>query len=127
MQHQAIGQTSQHSALPWFQAACQCGNDIVNPGEIEARLQTHPAVLAAQVVGIPDGKGKDQAIAYVTAREGANVSEDELRLFCRTDMASYKVPAAIKLIDAFPTTRSANGDKIVKQKLRELAQELEFE
>lgn len=100
---------------------------LVNPSEIEARLQAHPAILGAQVVGIPDGRGEDSAIAFVTVHPGATVSEDELRAFCRTGMASYKAPAVIQIIEKFPTTRSANGDKIVKHRLREMAQQLEIQ
>ena len=100
---------------------------LVNPSEIEARLQAHPAIQAAQVVGIADGKGEDRAVAFVTLHEGSTVSQDELRTFCRTGMASYKTPAVIKIIEKFPTTRSANGDKIVKHRLREMAQQLEGE
>jgi fatty-acyl-CoA synthase len=97
---------------------------LVSPGEIEAMLQTHPGVAAAQVVGIPDGFGEELAAAFVVARGGATVSADELRGYCRGRMASYKTPAILHLVDAFPVTRSANGDKVMKNKLRELAQGL---
>jgi fatty-acyl-CoA synthase len=49
---------------------------------------------------------------------------DELRNYCRERMASYKAPAILQLVDAFPVTRSANGDKVMKNKLREMAQGL---
>lgn len=97
---------------------------LVNPAEIEARLQSHAAVQTAQVVGLPAGNGEDRAVAFVTLLEGGATSEAELQSFCGTNMASYKIPAVIKIIDAFPTTRSANGDKIVKTRLREMAEEL---
>lgn len=94
---------------------------LVAPGEIEQMLQQHPAVLAAQVVGIPDGLGEELAAAFVVVREGMQVSTDELRRFCRERMASYKTPALLEIIDGFPVTRSANGDKVMKNKLREMA------
>ena len=60
---------------------------LVSPGEIEAMLQSHPGVAAAQVVGIPDGFGEEIAAAFVIARDGSAVSAEELRGFCRERMA----------------------------------------
>jgi fatty-acyl-CoA synthase len=97
---------------------------LVSPGEIETMLQSHPGVAAAQVVGIPDGLGEEIAAAFVIARDGSSVSAEVLRDFCRERMASYKTPAILQVVDAFPVTRSANGDKVMKNKLREMAQGL---
>jgi len=97
---------------------------LVSPGEIEAMLQSHAGVAAAQVVGIPDGLGEELAAAFVIARDGSSVTADELRSYCRERMASYKAPALLQIVDAFPVTRSANGDKVMKNKLREWAQGL---
>jgi fatty-acyl-CoA synthase len=97
---------------------------LVSPGEIEAMLQTHADVLSAQVVGIPDGLGEELAAAFVTVREGGTVTPDDLRRFCRERMASYKTPSILQIVDAFPMIRSANGDKVMKNKLREMAQGL---
>ena len=107
------------------------GNDVlrirgflVNPGEIEERLQSHPAVAAAQVVGIANGRGEDVAAAFVTLIDGQSIEVEDLGAFCRAGMASYKLPKVIKILDAFPITKSANGDKVIKDKLRDLAKEL---
>lgn len=97
---------------------------LVHPGEIEDMLQQHPEVSAAQVVGIPEGTGEEVPVAFVILGPGARATPDMLREFCRARMASYKVPAAIEIVDAFPTTRSPNGDKVVKARLREMAKEL---
>lgn len=94
---------------------------LVNPGEIEATLQAHPQVAIAQVVGIPDPQGEDVAVAFVIPNAGDTPTEAELRAHCRTAMASYKTPAIIRIVETFPTTRSANGDKVVKQELRAMA------
>jgi fatty-acyl-CoA synthase len=118
------GQPRQFRFIARMNDALRVKGFLVDPGEIEARLQAHAAVDAAQVVGVPDGRGEDRAIAFVTLHDGAEASGEELRAFCRSQMASYKVPAAIKIVDTFPTTRSANGDKIVKNRLREMAEEL---
>lgn len=96
---------------------------LVSPGEVEAALQRYPAILAAQVVGVPDGLGEEAIAAFVIAREGESVDIADVREFCRARIASYKVPAIIRVIDAFPMTRSANGDKVLKTRLRDLASE----
>jgi fatty-acyl-CoA synthase len=96
---------------------------LVSPGEVEAALQRHPSILAAQVVGVPDGLGEEAIAAFVIAREGESVNLTDVREFCRARIASYKVPAMIRVIDAFPMTRSANGDKVLKTRLRDLASE----
>ncbi len=94
---------------------------LVSPGEIEAMLQQHPAVAAAQVVGVPSADGDELAAAFVILRAGASADPEALRQFCLAHMASYKVPALLELLDAFPLTRSANGDKVMKNQLREMA------
>ncbi len=94
---------------------------LVSPGEIEAMLQTHPAVAAAQVVGVPERGGEELAAAFVTLHAGARVDPEHLREHCRARMASYKVPALLEIVERFPTTLSANGDKVMKTKLRDMA------
>lgn len=99
------------------------GGYLVNPVEIAAHLERHPAVAACQVVGVPGPRGQ-RAVAFVVARAGAAVEEAGLREFCRQGLAGFKVPAAIRRIDAFPVAESANGAKIQRAKLRSLAAEL---
>ncbi|MBI3637495.1 MAG: AMP-binding protein, partial [Candidatus Rokubacteria bacterium] len=77
---------------------------MVAPGEIEAFLMTHDAVAQAFVVGVPDAKTNEAAVAYVIAREGATLTEDELRAFCRGKIASYKIPRAVKFVKDVPRT-----------------------
>lgn len=98
---------------------------LVSPGEIESMLHRHPGVAAAQVVGVPGPEGDELAAAFVIPRAEttARATAEDLRQFCRARMASYKVPALIEIVDAFPVTRSANGDKVIKARLREIAQE----
>jgi fatty-acyl-CoA synthase len=94
---------------------------LVSPGEIESMLQTHPAVAAAQVVGVPQRGGEELAAAFVTLHAGASVDPEHLRDHCRARMASYKVPALLEIVERFPTTLSANGDKVMKNRLRDMA------
>ena len=97
---------------------------LVDPGEIEAMLQSHPDVAAAQVVAVPDGQGEELAAAFVILHSDTDANRDDLRDYCHGRMASYKVPTVLEVVDEFPMTRSANGDKVVKSRLRELAIEV---
>jgi fatty-acyl-CoA synthase len=90
----------------------------VNPAEIEDCILRDPNVEAVQVVGI-DLIGGTKPVAFVISKKPIN--EDELRMECRSALAAYKVPVRILQLDEFPLTPSANGSKIQKVRLRELA------
>ena len=76
----------------------------------------HPQVSQAAVIALPDAKWGEAVTAVVQLKPGENVDENELRSFCKAEIASYKSPRRILFIDEMP--RSANG-KILKYKLRE--------
>jgi fatty-acyl-CoA synthase len=99
------------------------GGYLVAPSEIEAHLQRHATIDAAQVVGI-EHEGALRPVAFVTLRQGAVFDGEALRLHCAGSLARFKVPVAIYPLDAFPLTQSANGLKVQKTKLRETAQRL---
>jgi fatty-acyl-CoA synthase len=94
---------------------------MVAPGEIEAVLMAHPGVEQAFVVGVPDARTNEAAVAYVIARPGASVAEAELQAFCRGRVASYKIPRAVRFVADVPRTPSPHGDKVQRVRLRELA------
>jgi acyl-CoA synthetase (AMP-forming)/AMP-acid ligase II len=95
---------------------------LVDPSEIEAFLCRHPAVSAAQVVGVRlQGEG-DVAVAFVRASQ--QISEAELLPYCREGIANYKVPRRIVQVDEFPVTEGPNGTKIRKAALREHASQV---
>ena len=95
------------------------GGFLTSPLEIEAVLDAHPAVVSSQVVAIDIG-GAPTPVAFVLPAAGRC---DELAIieFCRARLAGYKVPRRVFMLAAFPTTLSANGTKIQKSRLRELA------
>lgn len=96
---------------------------LVDPTEIEAFLCRHPAVAAAQVVGVNRVGEGDVAVAFV--RRGADAADEAaLTAYCKAGMANYKVPRRIVFVDAFPQTHGPNGTKIQKNKLREMAETL---
>ncbi|HEX3501372.1 MAG TPA: AMP-binding protein [Stellaceae bacterium] len=97
------------------------GGYLVAPSEIEAHLGRHAAIDGCQVVGVADAGGL-QSVAFVTLRAGAAFDEPALRRFCSDGLARFKVPVRIFALDSFPTTTSANGTKVQRAKLREMAQ-----
>jgi fatty-acyl-CoA synthase len=94
------------------------GGENIYPREIEEVLFQHPAVAAAQVIGVPDPRMGEELMAWITFREGVPVSEDDLRAFCRERLAHFKVPRYWKVADDFPMTVTG---KVQKFKMREAA------
>ena len=94
------------------------GGENVYPREIEEFLYGHPAVADVQVVGVPDERLGEEVMAWVIAREGATVDEDELREYCRGKIARYKIPRYVASCGEFPMTVTG---KIQKHKLRDQA------
>lgn len=88
----------------------------VSPFEVEATLVQHPAVLEAAVIGVPDAEGLTKTKAFVVLKQGAEVTEAELKAHVKSKLAPYKYPRHIQFIDQLPKT--ATG-KIQRFKLRE--------
>jgi fatty-acyl-CoA synthase len=94
---------------------------MVAPGEIEAYLQTHPKVLQAFVIGVPDPRTNEAAVAYVIPRAGCgDLTEDEVIAHCRGRIASFKVPRHVRVVADVPRTPGPHGDKVQKARLREM-------
>lgn len=100
--------------------ALRLGGFLVGPREIEGYLETLPGVAAAQVVGVRR-EGGDVAVGFVVGDASRPLAEQDLLSSCRADLARFKVPRRVLVVDEFPTTRSANGDKIQRVRLREMA------
>jgi fatty-acyl-CoA synthase len=94
------------------------GGENVYPREIEEFLYTHPDVADVQVIGVPDERYGEEIMAWVQLREGATVTEEELKDHCRAKIAHYKVPRYVRFTDAFPMTVTG---KVQKYKMRETA------
>ncbi|MES2879946.1 MAG: AMP-binding protein [Pseudomonadota bacterium] len=92
------------------------GGENIYPREIEEFLYRHPKIQDVQVVGIPDKKYGEELCAWIIARPGQTLSEDEVRDFCKGQIAHYKVPRHIRFVTAFPMTVTG---KIQKFKIRE--------
>jgi len=87
----------------------------VSPFEVEATLIQHPAVLEAAVIGVNDSDGLTKTKAFVVRKDGAQVTEEELKAFVKDKLAPYKYPRQIEFVAELPKT--ATG-KIQRFKLR---------
>jgi fatty-acyl-CoA synthase len=94
------------------------GGENVYPREIEEFLYTHPRIVDVQVIGVPDERYGEELMAWVVLRPGGDVDGDELREFCRGQIAHYKIPRYFKFVDGYPMTVTG---KVQKFKMRELA------
>jgi fatty-acyl-CoA synthase len=92
------------------------GGENVYPREVEEFLYQHPAVADVQVVGVPDARYGEELCAWVRLREGRQVTGDELRDWCRGQIASFKVPRYWRFVEEFPMTVTG---KVQKFKMRE--------
>jgi long-chain acyl-CoA synthetase len=88
------------------------GGFNVYPREVDEVLFAHPAVLEAAATGAPDPYYGETIRACVVLREGANLQVDDLLAHCRSNLAKYKVPAEIRIVQALPRTTIGKIDRI---------------
>ncbi|MFN4064669.1 long-chain-fatty-acid--CoA ligase [Azoarcus communis] len=93
------------------------GGENISSIEVEDALYRHPAVMAAAVVALPDEKWGEVPCAFVELKDGAEVSEDDMRTHCREHLAGFKVPKKV-IFGALPKTSTGKIQKFV---LREQA------
>jgi fatty-acyl-CoA synthase len=92
------------------------GGENVYPREIEDYLLRHPKVLDAQVFGVPDAKYGEEVCAWVIARHGQVLGEQEIRDFCKGRIAHYKQPRYVRIVEAFPLTATGKAQKFEMRK-----------
>jgi fatty-acyl-CoA synthase len=98
------------------------GGENIYPREIEEFLYTHPDVVDAQVIGVPDEKYGEELMAWVRLRDGApDLTAEALREFCTGKLAHYKIPRYVHVVDSFPMTVTG---KIRKVQMRQEAIEI---
>ena len=89
------------------------GGENVYPREIEEFLYTHPDIVDAQVIGVPDEKYGEELMAWVRLREGVDgLTADALRAFCTGKLAHYKIPRYVHVVDEFPMTVTGKVRKV---------------
>ena len=89
------------------------GGENVYPREIEEFLFRHPKVQSVQVFGVPDAKYGEEICAWITPKPGQRCTEQEIRDFCRDQIAHYKVPRYIRFVDDMPMTITGKIQKFV--------------
>jgi len=92
------------------------GGENIYPREIEEFLYRHPQVQDVQVVGVPDQKYGEELCAWIIAKPGTVPTEDDIRVFCKGQIAHYKVPRYIRFVTSFPMTVTG---KIQKFRIRD--------
>src|SRR5262245_856873 len=94
------------------------GGENVDPMEVEGFLMSHAAIRMAAVVGLPDTRLSEVAVAFVQLEPGCTLTEREVIDHCRGRVASFKIPRRVAFVDEFPMTSTG---KIQKVKLRDRA------
>jgi len=89
------------------------GGENIYPREIEEYLFRHPQVSEVQVFGVPDEKFGEAVCAWVVAKPGEGVTEEAIRQFCQGQIAHYKIPAHIRIVDEIPMTITGKPQKFV--------------
>jgi fatty-acyl-CoA synthase len=89
------------------------GGENISPREIEEFLYTHPDIVDAQVIGVPDARYGEELMAVVKMRDGAaELTVERLRDFCSGQIAHFKIPRYLWLVDEFPMTVTGKVRKV---------------
>jgi acyl-CoA synthetase (AMP-forming)/AMP-acid ligase II len=92
------------------------GGVNIYPAEIEEVLYNHPSVYDAGIIGVPDPDWGERLVAYVVAKPGADISEEDIQNYVGENLASYKKPKEVYFVEELPYTPSG---KLLKRVLRE--------
>ncbi|MEJ2319374.1 MAG: AMP-binding protein, partial [Gemmatimonadales bacterium] len=102
----------------YLQIVGRAGDDIIrggysiHPREVEDHLRSHPAVMNAVVVGVPNEVLGELICACVQPLEGAIITGDELREYCASALAGYKVPDLVRFFEVFPMMPSGRVRRV---------------
>jgi fatty-acyl-CoA synthase len=89
------------------------GGENIYPREIEEFLYRHPKIQDVQVFGIPDARYGEELCAWIKVRAGETLTAEDVREFCRDQIAHYKVPRHIRFVDEFPMTVTGKMQKFI--------------
>lgn len=89
------------------------GGENVYPREVEEYLYRHPKIADVQCFGVPDDKYGEELCAWVVLKPGETAEAEEIRDFCRGQIAHYKIPRYVKFVDAFPMTVTGKAQKFI--------------
>lgn len=94
------------------------GGENIYPREIEEFLHAHPAIDNVQVIGIPDEKYGEEVMAWIKLKPGESLTEEEIKAYCKGNIAYYKIPRFFRFTDEFPMTVTG---KIRKIEMKEIS------
>lgn len=117
------GQGSRFVYLTRRKDALRLAGFLVSPSEIEEFIEGVEGVASAQAVGVPAPNG-ERVVAFVIMEPGRELDEQAVIDHCAASLANFKVPQRVFAVEGFPTTPSANGERVQRSKLRERAVQL---
>jgi fatty-acyl-CoA synthase len=100
------------------------GGENVYPREVEEFLFRHPKVQSVQVFGVPDARYGEEVCAWIVLKPAVTATEDEIRDFCREQIAHYKVPRYVRFVDELPMTVTGKAQKFIMRD--RMIEELKF-
>ncbi|EAS05910.2 acyl-CoA synthetase (AMP-forming)/AMP-acid ligase II (macronuclear) [Tetrahymena thermophila SB210] len=105
------------------------GGENVYPKEIEEYLRTNPKILDVYVVGVPDQKFGEEIFALIRLKDGVQFDKQEIYDFCKGQIAHFKVPKYVKVVESFPLTITGKPQKfkMVESLMQELKQQKNFD
>ena len=89
------------------------GGENVYPREIEEFLYSHPKIQDVQVIGVPDPRYGEEICAWIKLKAGQSATAEEIREFCKGQIAHYKIPRYIEFVPEFPMTITGKIQKFV--------------
>jgi fatty-acyl-CoA synthase len=89
------------------------GGENISPREIEEFLHAHPKIADVYVVGLPDEKLGERVLAWIRLQAGNEATEEEIREYCRGQIAHFKIPEYIRFVDSFPMTVTGKVQKFI--------------
>lgn len=92
------------------------GGENVYPREVEEFLFRHPLISQVQVFGVPDARYGEEVCAWIVLKPGAACTEDDIRAFCRDQIAHYKVPRHVRFVSELPMTVTGKAQKFMMRK-----------
>ena len=94
------------------------GGENIYPAEIEEFLFTHPKIAQVAVFGVPDHFYGEEVMAWVQLHAGQTATAEEIRNYCKGNIAHFKIPKHVRFVDEFPMTVTG---KLQKFRMREMA------
>ena len=93
------------------------GNVHLYPEDLEALIRSHPKVQDVQVFAVPEGRHDNEICAWVIPRPGADVSANEIKAFCRSEVGQHHLPRHVRFVTDFPLTSTGRAKKFIMRSL----------